>query len=1533
MTLRQKRRRLTQWLRSIFSGRRATEANKRRISIEPLEQRQLLASDAFMALLGSSFENRIEETSPAPFVAQTQVVVSPEVPTAVISESAASTNELSVEAEGELNGEGEPQQDLVAFAQAIRDSGSRFFGAGWCSACTEQKELFEDGGKFLPFEEVTNPDRSLNQLGIDENINVFPTWQFPDNTRAEGVLTLQELATRTGVAITLTETPTFDTLPDVQVEQRAPLHVPVDAYDPDGDPLTITVTSSDPSLIQADVLQGNRSVRFDVQGYGDMVFELFEQRAPRPSGRVIELAQDGFYDGIIFHRVIDGFVIQGGDPLGTGTGGSSLGDFDDQFHLDLQHNSTGILSYAKSTDDTNDSQFFITEGQQRHLDFNHSVFGVLIEGEDNREAISGTETASGGRPTNTVTINSATIFNDTENGTIVLRPTGTGTGIATITVVVTDSDGNSSSQQFQAGVITDTTNGAPFLDDIAILETQANTPVEFDLTSQDKEGDTVLYQVSPINGQPSFGLQVAQNTGRVTVTPPQDFTGQLQFSASVRQTNAATTSSPDDNQVVTLNVVQGNAAPTAIDLQAASDSGVNTTDNITNLAGLVFDVTGTVSGATVEIVVGGNVVGSATAAGATTAVTVTNAVALGEGTIAFAARQTQGTSVSELSPTLNVVLDRTGPSEIGTGVIPVSGVADRPISVNIEGSEEGQGLTYQLSGAPDGMTLNATTGQLDWTPTAAQVGDQSFSVIMQDAAGNSTNQQFTVNVVIDPIVAIDLQVVDAGGNPLTTVDVGTEFRVLITVQDLRGVTASGLFAAFADLQYNSSVIEPIGTNPITGIAPFENGVRGDITTAGVIDELGAFTTSTQPSDGGIQGLVEVAFRAIAIGNAGLELNPADETPQSDTLTFDSNPTVPLDRIEFGSSAFSVGADFAPADDIFNFDEDAAQQTLAVQSNDDVGNSTLNIVELSTPTGGGAVSISSDSQSVLYTPAANFNGAEIFTYTVENQAGIQGEATVTIQITAVNDPPVAIGDSFNVSENSSLNIFDVLANDNSGVDSSRETLTVSAVGTGSAGGTILIGSSGSNVSYTPRPDFRGTETFTYTISDGNGGTATATVNANVEVANPPPIAMNDSFTVEEDAFAATFDLLSNDTTDDPTETLSISAVGTSQNGSVFQVSGGGTNVTYQPAQNFSGLEILTYTIRDSGGAEATGLVTFSVNPVNDAPMAVADTSTVISSQASSNIAVLANDSDPDTDDSLTITSVTQPSSGTVAIASDNQSIDFSPPSSDFEGIVTFDYTVSDGTLTSIATVTVTVANFVPRAISGQVENSQLDSLAFSRFAVSLTGTDDLGESINRTEVVSHTGGYSFDSLAPGQYQLRRDPLPFLDDAGQTIDINSAATDGDAVQNLQVNASLRPQFFGIRDFLGSTIVDVLTVAVADDGTPAWVSARGAWSELTTLDVNLADDTLSVTGVDAGSNNLQGSLNLADASTRAYEAGRESDFRLLRIPGTPTDAGVAATGGASGEGEAPASLKSTIQPEAQADTTPTDAARRMRRPLASS
>ena len=132
--------------------------------------------------------------------------------------------------------------------------------------------------------------------------------------------------------------PGFVELADQTVVTESPLHVPVDASDAGGGPLTVTVTSDDPSLLEATVLSGNRSIRIEVQDFGDMVFELFEQRAPRPTSRVIELAESDFYDGIIFHRVDNGFVIQGGDPNGTGRTGSELGPFDDQFHPELQHN-------------------------------------------------------------------------------------------------------------------------------------------------------------------------------------------------------------------------------------------------------------------------------------------------------------------------------------------------------------------------------------------------------------------------------------------------------------------------------------------------------------------------------------------------------------------------------------------------------------------------------------------------------------------------------------------------------------------------------------------------------------------------------------------------------------------------------------------------------------------------------------------------------------------------------------------------------------------------------------------------------------------------------------------------------------------------------------------------------------------------------------------------------------------------------------------------------------------------------------------
>ena len=114
---------------------------------------------------------------------------------------------------------------------------------------------------------------------------------------------------------------------------------------------------------------------------GTMVFLLHADKAPKTVNSFVFLARQGFYEGVIFHRVIADFMVQGGDPTGTGSGGPGY-KFEDEFHPSLRHNKRGVLSMANAGPGTNGSQFFITHVPTPHLDNKHSVFGHLIEGED-----------------------------------------------------------------------------------------------------------------------------------------------------------------------------------------------------------------------------------------------------------------------------------------------------------------------------------------------------------------------------------------------------------------------------------------------------------------------------------------------------------------------------------------------------------------------------------------------------------------------------------------------------------------------------------------------------------------------------------------------------------------------------------------------------------------------------------------------------------------------------------------------------------------------------------------------------------------------------------------------------------------------------------------------------------------------------------------------------------------------------------------------------------------------------------------------
>ncbi len=374
---------------------------------------------------------------------------------------------------------------------------------------------------------------------------------------------------------------------------------------------------------------------------------------------------------------------------------------------------------------------------------------------------------------------------------------------------------------------------------------------------------------------------------------------------------------------------------------------------------------------------------------------------------------------------------------------------------------------------------------------------------------------------------------------------------------------------------------------------------------------------------------------------------------------------------------------------------------------------------------------------LYTPAANYNGADTFQYRASNGLANSAPTLVTINVGAVNDAPIANGDGvYEVLVGSTTLLPALVAND---TDIDGDALTVSNVG---AGPTNLAGASwaaaGGTAVYTAPANTEGADSFQYYANDGTvNSAAPATVTLLVTL-NRTPTAVNDAATMAEDGGATTIDVLGNDSDPD----------GDPINVSVYTQPVGGvvtadttdpahTRLVFTPSLNFNGVATFTYTITDTPaqGAprSATATVQVTVTPVNDPPVARNDSFT-IADDATTTIAapgVLGNDTDVD-GDALVAVLVSQPANATVTL---NANGGFTITPVGVTGVVTFTYQARDpsGALSNIATVTVNLNNGAFQIANGGV----VFNAAANTFAA------------NGASTLPATRLLSFYLMAPGQ----------------------------------------------------------------------------------------------------------------------------------------------------------------------------------------
>jgi cyclophilin family peptidyl-prolyl cis-trans isomerase len=358
------------------------------------------------------------------------------------------------------------------------------------------------------------------------------------------------------LALTAMTAPIIDPLGNVTIPAGKSLIIPVTATSPNGRPLTFTATSTTTGIAvilhtnnpfwKMTVVQaasasapGAFSTPFrggvqTVTNIGDMTFMLFRDIAPHTVDVIQGLTAGGLYtSNTIFHRVIPGFVIQGGDPDTNGLGGPVF-RFDDEFNPSAIFSGSGQLAMANSGKNTDGSQFFVTQGPQRFLDFGYTLFGQLLRGFNVLTNVINTPTDTNSRPLANVIITHASFVPDNFDTVITLTGTNVNGVSGTISVIADDGAGGRTTNTFTATTATDgSSNGEPLIypNTVTNLVGPANVTLTNILNAVGLDGQTLYWDVEPTdyNAVSNSIVNTTNSVYRVLTYNVTNASGQIQL--------------------------------------------------------------------------------------------------------------------------------------------------------------------------------------------------------------------------------------------------------------------------------------------------------------------------------------------------------------------------------------------------------------------------------------------------------------------------------------------------------------------------------------------------------------------------------------------------------------------------------------------------------------------------------------------------------------------------------------------------------------------------------------------------------------------------------------------------------------------------------------------------------------------------------------------------------------------------------------------------------------------------------------------